>query len=285
MKKLSAIIVTVVLLTTLFVKDSFTDSNQPPAGRTGANIGSTETTCGTSSCHNNTPNSGTGNVSITFSDTDLVYVPGQTYDMTVATAESGKTKFGFEITVVDANGDSVGTWIIPNGTNNVSKPSNGAVNHRKYLGHKNASSTSTWSFQWKAPVTDRGHLTFFASGNCANGNGSESGDHIYTTSLSVDPSVGTGVVTPVAEAADFKIQSLGYGALNVSIHQPQNGQVLIQLFDMNGRLISNLLDENIPAGEINRTLKLGNHLSSGMYLVRFDGNTTQQTRKIFYSHE
>ena len=265
------------------VTDSYTNDNQPPAGRTGANIGAVETTCGTSTCHNNTPNTGGGSISIAFSDPNFKYVNGQTYDMTVTTNETGKVVFGFEITVVDAEGDSVGTFIIPNGVTNESKPS-GGVNHRRYLGHKNAGSTNSWSFQWKASATDRGDLTFFAAGNCANGNGNSSGDHIYTTSLSISHDFGVGIVSLSDPENDFQIQSISGGQLNVKFNVAQNMPVTIRLYDLNGRRTETLLDENSTAGEQMRTFHLKNSLPNGVYLLEYHSGREDVTKKFLYQN-
>jgi hypothetical protein len=44
---------------------------------------------------------------------------------------------------------------------------------------------ASWTFNWVAPSTDVGPVTFYAAGNQANNNGNETGDQIYTTSASV----------------------------------------------------------------------------------------------------
>jgi hypothetical protein len=284
MKKIAVIAIMSIVFLSLAVTNSYTNDSQPPAGRTGASIGSTETTCGASTCHNNTPNTGGGSVTITYSDSNLKYVNGQTYDMTVSTDEVGKVKFGFEITVVDANGDSVGKLILPNGSNTVSAPANGAVNHRKYLAHKNASSTKSWSFQWKAPVTDRGNLTFFASSNCANGTGTSSGDHIYTTSLTISHDFGTGILDASVTSDAFNIQSISNGELNIHYSLSNSEKVTINLFDMNGRLIQTLLDENGTFGNYNSSFKLDKSLSNGIYLVDYRTGNIQTAKKFIYQN-
>lgn len=284
MKKIAVVAIMSIVFISLAVTNSYTNDSQPPAGRTGANIGSTETTCGASSCHNNTPNSGAGSVTITYSDTNLKYIDGQTYDMTVSTDEVGKVKFGFEITVVDANGDSVGKLIIPNGNTTISAPSNGAVNHRKYLGHKNASATKSWSFQWKAPVTDRGDLTFFAASNCANGSGSSSGDNIYTTSITVSHDFGSGILDASATEGAFSIESISNGQLNIHYSIRNSERVSINLFDINGRLIQTLLDENGTFGNYNQSFKLDKSLSNGIYLVNYRAGNIQTAKKFIYQN-
>jgi len=284
MRKVALTLIMAIVFLSLAITNSYTNDTQPPAGRTGANIGATESTCGSSTCHNNTPNTGGGSVSITYGDSNLKYVSGQTYDLTVATDEVGKLKFGFEITVVDANGDSVGKLIIPNGNTTISAPSAGAVNHRKYLGHKNASATKSWSLQWKAPVNDRGDLTFFASSNCANGNGSSTGDHIYTTSLTISHDFGVGIPDAIFTSNNFSIESISQGQLYVQYSISNSERISMRLFDMNGQLIETLLDENAISGNYNRSFKLKKSLSNGLYLVDFRSGQTQTAKKFLYQN-
>ena len=47
--------------------------------------------------------------------------------------------------------------------------------------HRGASSSGIWNFQWTAPATDEGTVSFYAVGVAGNGGGS-SGDYVYTAS-------------------------------------------------------------------------------------------------------
>ena len=43
----------------------------------------------------------------------------------------------------------------------------------------------TFEFDWMPPATNQGAVTLYVAGNAANGNGSPSGDHIYTSQLTL----------------------------------------------------------------------------------------------------
>jgi hypothetical protein len=279
-RKAIFILSSILMIAFIPFQNVFTNATQPPAGRTGCNIAPTETTCGTSSCHNTTPNTGGGSLIVTFSDPNLKYIPGETYDMTVTTSEAGKIKFGFEITVTDAGGDSVGTFIIPNGTTNISSPP-GGFNHRKYLGHKTAGSNNTWSFQWKAPAIDKGQLCFYVAANCANGNNASSGDHIYTTSLCISADSANGIFSPVILTNNFFISSMVYDQITVQYNQPAEDHVLIQLYNFNGELLQTLFDGNESSGLQKHTFHLVENLPAGLYLVRYSCSSESVTNKIF----
>ena len=115
---------------TLISTQSSTHPNAPDWGYTAA---PTESTCGKSTCHNNTPNSGSGSVTITFDS--QFYIPGNTYVVTVATDETGMSRFGFETCCLDASNIKAGSQSLIN-TNNTS--ANTVVNNRWYVGHKSA---------------------------------------------------------------------------------------------------------------------------------------------------
>src|SRR6185295_9832956 len=138
-----------------------------------------------------------------------------------------------------------------------------------------------WSFQWKAPAIDKGQLCFYLASNCANGNGQSSGDHIYTTSLCINPESATGVFSPVSSGNEFSVQSIAYNRVAIQYNQPASGQVLIRLYDLNGTLIQTLFDQHEPEGRQTHSFSLSHSLSGGLYLVRYSSGTTDVAKKIF----
>src|SRR6185369_13678069 len=50
---------------------------------------------------------------------------------------------------------------------------------------------ATWTFDWTAPSTDVGPVTFYAAGNQANNDGNTSGDFIYKTFVTSAPASST----------------------------------------------------------------------------------------------
>ncbi len=164
-------------------------SSDGKSGKTGA---PDEGDC--TQCHGGTAvNAGVGSVSVS---TGMAsgYVPGEVYGMSVTVSQVGISLFGFSIVALDANGASVGTFTA--GADNHTENLTIAGNIRQYVTHNfngGASAGShTFSFDWTAPASDAGAITFYVSANAANGNGGTSGDFIYTTSTSVSASLGGG---------------------------------------------------------------------------------------------
>jgi len=162
-------------------------SSGPPAGYTGA-PGEEPEAC--AECH--VPaDAGTGHISINAPQT---YVPGQTYPITVTHTNPDLTRirWGFELTVLDTSDETAGNLQALDGLTQILNNA-GPGGARQYIEHTAAGTfigqqnTATWTFNWTAPLTDIGIVTFYAAGNQANNDGNTSGDYIYKTFVSVAP--------------------------------------------------------------------------------------------------
>ena len=163
-------------------------SSGPPAGYTGA---PQEEPQACAECHV-PPDAGTGKISITAPQT---YVPGQTYPITVthANADQTRLRWGFELTVLDnASDEKAGQLQNPDGLTQVLNNA-GPGSARQYIEHTAAGTFAgqhngaSWTFNWTAPPTDVGPVTFYAAGNQANNDGNTSGDYIYKTFVASAP--------------------------------------------------------------------------------------------------
>jgi len=156
------------------------NSSQPPIGRTGA---PGEGTC--AGCHSG--GSYTGQILFEIGDEAITeYAPGETYTITF-TSDFNAPRFGFSITALNANNQPAGDFTVLN-DDNTSKAV--AVNNRQYIGHKNASDNNVWEFEWTAPATDVGNVTFYYVINAANGDNSTGGDYIQLGTTSLTPGTG-----------------------------------------------------------------------------------------------
>ena len=168
----------------------------PPAGYTGA-PGEEPEAC--AECHV-PPDAGIGKISITAPQT---YVPGQTYPITVTHTNSDPTRlrWGFELTVLDTSDEKAGNLQNTDGLTQVLN-NTGPGGARQYIEHTSVGTFvgqqngASWTFNWTAPVTDIGPVTFYAAGNQANNDGNTSGDFIYKTFVAT---------APASTTADFAI--------------------------------------------------------------------------------
>lgn len=131
------------------------------------------------------------------------YVPDSTYTMELTFKQTGRTKFGFEVTCLDANDLKAGTLTSTNARTSKTTytPSSGA---REYIQHTstgtaNVGTDSTrWVFQWKAPSSNIGRVKFYVVVMATNNNSSQdAGDIVYGKTFNIDPSS----LLPVAKAS------------------------------------------------------------------------------------
>lgn len=271
MKKTNIILLS-FFVTALFIFSSintgFTKKTQPPVSRTGA---PTESHCGSSTCHNTTPNTSGGTLSVTFNPT--TYLPGQVVEVTVATNEAGMTRYGFEGTILDASNTKQGTFAVIDAVTTTVQ-TGGA---RQYAGHKNAGTTNSWTFNWTAPSTGAGALTMYVASICANANNSSSGDHCYTTTGSL-PQNSVGVNEVTGASAFMNVQNPVVNNLSISFNSDANAKTIIRLFDINGREVKTLLNENVSSGM--HTENFAAPTVAGIYFVEFTNGNNRVVKKV-----
>ncbi|UCE18049.1 MAG: hypothetical protein JSV84_14470 [Gemmatimonadota bacterium] len=157
-------------------------SSNPPNGRAGDPP--SRMTC--TQCHDSFAlNSGDGMLSI--DNVPDIYTPGETYTITVTLSDPGQSRWGFELTTLDDDNAQAGTIVVTEDTNTQLSDNSGS--NPDYIKQRSAGTFAgtndgpvSWTFDWTAPLTDVGEVTFYASGNAANNNESTSGDYVYTAS-------------------------------------------------------------------------------------------------------
>lgn len=154
-------------------------SSGPPASHTGA---PGESNC--TACHSSSPvNYGFGSVSL--GGLPGHYTPGQVINLTVKTHHPDGFLYGFQLTVLDANGAAAGSLIAFDQQNTQIISSMVGNQSRNYLEQTFDGAfpiefdQRVWSFTWIAPATDIGAVTFHLAGNGANGDHETTGDYIY----------------------------------------------------------------------------------------------------------
>lgn len=189
--------------------------------------GTGEQSCNSVGCHVGTAlNGGGGNVALTA--VGSTYTPGQKQTFTIKITDSAARVYGFQVTarlasdrtkvagtfaaganqfvlcagtsVGDAGRDRPGTGVCP-----ASQP-------LEFLEHTRPLQANTITFDWTPPAAAVGAIEFYVSANAANNNGSESGDHIYTSSLTLQAASTGGTPKPtisdggIITAAQFGAQ-------------------------------------------------------------------------------
>lgn len=167
----------------------------PPLRVTGA-PGDNPLAC--TQCHNSFPlNSGKGSVRVVFPGGS--YRPGMTYRLRVEVRDPDQQRWGFQLSARLASdpanaqaGDLVPTSDLTRVVcgNGAAKPC--TANNQIQLIMHTVPGTRTgirtgadFEFDWTAPSAGAGTVSFYVAGNAANGDGTNQGDYIYTSSLTI----------------------------------------------------------------------------------------------------
>ncbi|HEY0462426.1 MAG TPA: choice-of-anchor V domain-containing protein [Pyrinomonadaceae bacterium] len=193
-----------------FGNKSFAASTGPEPAHTGA---PGETTCG--ECH--APEVGGGQFTI---NAPANYTPGQTYQITVQhqTNDSSRARWGFQLTALAGVTPTV-NFANLNGSTQIINGNGG----RKYIEHTlpgtfgGQQGGASWTFNWTAPATNVGAIKLYAAGNQANNDGTNSGDQIYVTNVTIQPPV-------VAQSRPTAFDFDGDHKSDISIFRPGPGE-------------------------------------------------------------
>ena len=251
-----------------------------------------ELTCANAStgCHatasitndnNNTVNT------LTYSAADSSYVPNQTYTLTLKAKKTGITKFGFEIGALRNTGTTnAGTWIITDAARTHTITGTGSLSTRKYVTHSTngtpqvSAGLGQWSFNWTAPSTNVGDITFYYATNCTNNNAANTGDQLFLSSFKIHPFSGTSISEFLNEQNFQAILNPASNQLTLNYQLIKECELSVNLFDAQGRMIKNVAPENRSAGEYSDNIDLSQDINTGIYFVHVSINDHTLTKKI-----
>ena len=191
-------------------------SNGAPAASTGA---PDEKHCSNTGCHSTfTPNSGIAELSISVGNGTVQYVPGKTYPVAVTITNPGLVRFGFQAVAVNDENKNAGSIRITDEPRTQIIPGYGNMSDRKYVTYTYAGTeafsagTGKWEFEWTAPKTNEGNITFYFGSVAANNDGTDDGDYTYSKKITIEaPSVFWNVYPNVSSSL-FSIQCSGMPA-------------------------------------------------------------------------
>lgn len=248
-------------------RSAHSSSTGAPSGNTGDPAVSSGQTCGMGGCHTSGAVTPSGNEvsEIASNIPQGGYVPGETYDMTVSVGGAGGSKFGFSLSV----GGNEGTLIA--GANTQLNGSGNYVTHT--FNSNTGSGSNTWNFQWTAPQSGAGAVTFYASTLYANGSGS-SGDVTVPVSTTVQEASGVGITEAELEALTVYPNPV-IDEINVAAKDVDE-EIMFTMYGIDGRQI---LEETHNPGEI--TINVGDKtLSTGVYFLRMESGENTVIKKL-----
>ncbi|MCU1327168.1 MAG: hypothetical protein JWN34_2538 [Bryobacterales bacterium] len=194
-----------------------------PAAKLTAAPGDNPVAC--TACHAGTLNSGPGSVAILMRG-GPVYIPGVKQRISVRVADPNQQRWGFELTARLKSSPESGQagQLVPvdNFTqviceDNTPTPCSSGVSFVQHTSAGTRNGTrggATFQFDWFPPTTDVGPVTLYAAGNAANGNGTNAGDLIYTTSLELNSAIPAAPAVPAGNVISAATYTAGPVAAN-----------------------------------------------------------------------
>ena len=248
-------------------------------GKAGATGSPGENNC--RNCHSTYAlNSTLGSLTITSNMTNWEYVPGQTYQISVTVAQTGKTLFGLGFEALLPSGANAGT--LTAGTGTTIKNATVSGNSRRNIVHQlnggASSGTHTFTFNWAAPTTNIGAITFYAAGDACNANGSTSGDYVYTTSQVVNPAP-VGVAEEVNTLFTFSFYP-NPATENITLNYAleESSKVSYIIYDLTGKQIQTESATRFPGAQ-QQSIDV-NALQAGTYLLSVNVNGSVITKRF-----
>jgi len=247
------------------------------AGKTGAY---TEGNC--TSCHSDyAVNSGTGSIAITASPLlTNGYVPGTKYTITVTVSQTGLSLFGFDfeaLTNATTNGGTIS--LLSPSTDVKTLASSTRLDAVQTGTGNNTANSHAFSFYWTAPATGSGTVTFYTAGLAANGDGDTPGDYCYTTSLALSENT-SGIAESAASNFNFSVSpNPASSNLNVKFNLNQASTVDMNMFDITGKKVANLISDKSINGNINKSFNISTY-QKGVYFIELKINDKTSVQKI-----
>ncbi|MFZ7114856.1 MAG: choice-of-anchor V domain-containing protein [Bacteroidota bacterium] len=237
-------------------------------------------------CHDTyTLNSGGGSVTLTSTNmTNWVYDPGVTYHMTATVSRASNELFGVCVEALLPTGANAGTLVITNTTTTQIKTKTINGVSRRSVVHKldagQGVDSFAFSFDWTAPATNSGDVTFYFAGNASDADGNESGDYIYVDNKVCAYNLSNDINS--IEARDkitvFPIPVQDHFTVNYDLNTA--GIVNIRLYSIKGDLVSDLSTKIMSAGNHSEKFYLPMAISPGNYILSIKTDSGTNSRKI-----
>ncbi len=207
------------------------------------------------------------------------YVPGKVYKarVTINKVSGNPVGYGFQmVSLIDATKADIKGWLNPGANVTIVNLTSGQK--RSYAEQPKTSVSNVFEVNWKAPAAASGKITFYATGNGVNGNGTDGGDAgcVATLSLTEGTVSNDELLAQSLEMSLFPtvvVSELQYG-----IKTTTSGRYTLKIFDSAGQLHQQqnlLLQEGGNQSSIDVSA-----LPQGLYFVHIRSGSQVQTRKF-----
>jgi len=271
-------LLTVAVLVLFLSMESYSFPNNPPDGRAGDPT--TNATC--IMCHNSfTLNGGDGELQLILPEEEIV--EGETYSLAVNLSQTGQSRWGFQLAVLDGNDEQAGELVLTDMTN--TQLSDAAGTAPDYLEQTSTGTyvdetSANWTFDWTVPNLAGSSAVFYVAGVAANNSSGNQGDYVYAISETVGITSGVSdiVAAPEAYSLVAAYPNPFNASLNLRFNAERNGNVKVEVYDLLGRLVSTLGNRDFSPGQ-HVIAWNADIVPSGQYLVRMTADNGWQEVK------
>ena len=209
------------------------------------------------------------------------YIPGETYTISASVSRNGNSQFGFQVAAKSTSGAQAGTLKSISSETNIQVA--GRYITHSALGTFASGNNKTWIFEWTAPSTGIGNVTFYAAFLAGDNSGGSSGDVVFTSNLQVKQRTSTNINNTLTVSKSL-ISSVYPNPVkdgfNLKINLSEPNQTDVRLFDITGMEVGILFSGNLNKGEQILNISLPENIPSGMYTVLLKSGETLTTDKI-----
>jgi hypothetical protein len=208
------------------------------------------------------------------------YVAGKTYTITTTNTETEGTRFGFQVSPQNTNGDLLGTIVLSDSIQTQ------LVGMGKYITYTengiNGTGFKTWSFKWIAPKSGTGNVTFYGAYN-SNFNGHKDGDKTFLSSLTVKENGTTGIANLPNGVNAFSVYpNPATENMSIRLDLKETSNLIIDVTDITGKQVAIIINEK-QSGIVTKQFSTA-VLPNGNYFVRLQVNGKTATQKLTINH-
>ncbi|MHB8400529.1 MAG: T9SS type A sorting domain-containing protein [Bacteroidia bacterium] len=218
------------------------------------------------------------------SGSNLTYVAGTTYTVTV-TKGGSYAAYGFNCEFINSQSATTtsvadfGTWGVAVTSNCQIFPASGNGGWPTCASH-NQRSTTPWSFTWTAPASGTGYI--YADVLGVDNSGSTGGDQVSAvTSITLTKASNAGIASHAENTHALAVfPNPATDNVRITYTLMERGTVSIKLYNINGALVTDLVNETQDVGMQNSYAHLPAGLANGLYMVKLSVNGEQSTQKL-----
>ena len=189
------------------------------------------------------------------------YKNDSTYHITVTATGSGNK--GFEVSPQDPAGNILGTLIAGSGSK--------LIDTGKYITHTapKTGSSASWVFQWTAPSSGNGDITFY---------GSIAVTKLVTKTTTLTITKNTVGIDEMNIAGFSVFPNPVHSDLNIDLNLLKGSTVRMELLDMNSRVLNVFTEEFLPSGQVHKQVRLNR--PAGLYVLTVKADNQMLSKKI-----